>query len=81
MGSKAGKKRKSVAEINPLNVMMKKKPLTNPSRNFRAPLYPCSTPIEALEILAGPGVKVVIRTNEISGNKSMDMASNQRTNY
>jgi hypothetical protein len=32
-------------------------------------LYPCRTPIEALEILLGPGVKLAISTKETKGKR------------
>ena len=57
-----GKAPKTVDEIKSLSVISRKTPDARPTRKVSDLLNPWSTPIEALEILLGPGVKMVIRT-------------------
>jgi hypothetical protein len=69
IGSKAGKSLTRVVESNPLNNISRKTPRASPAWNFNVFLEPCRTASEALEILLGPGVKVDIKTYEITGSK------------
>jgi hypothetical protein len=71
VGSMDGINLSMVLETKAHKSIMKKKPVAMPAINRREFLYPKRTPMDALEMLLGPGVKVVANTNIARGTVSI----------